>query len=281
MFDSISLRVVIVTRKEPSFALSRWRVEDKITELNSTDLKFSGEEIKEFFSRYFSLAFDEDMLKIVERQTEGWAAAMQLTGLSIKNMGKAQAECFIKDFSGNNRFITDYLMDEVLDSQEEQIRTFLNRTCVLKKFNRELCDAVADFQDSGKIIDRLEKDNLFIVSLDDSHTWYRYHHLVSELLRTGMDENQKIELCRKASQWCRKNDFIEEALEYAMEAKDGEMAASLVKDEAAELFQKGELKTLLSWLNSISAIKKEKDGILEIYKAWCLLITGEIAEANG
>ena len=276
----LSLVLVIITRQEPSLALSRWRVEDRITELSSTDLKFAGAEIREFFCRYFNRIFDDDMLRGVERQTEGWVAGMQLTGLSIKNMEIAQAKSFFKEFNGNNRFITNYLMDEVLENQEGQIRDFLNGTCILKKFNGELCDAVTGIKDSGKIINRLEKDNLFIISLDNNHTWYRYHHLFSEFLRTGLDEEQKAEMCKKASLWCRMNGFVEEALEYALEAKDGETAASLVKEKAMELFQAGELKKLLSWLNSISTIRKEKEDILEIYRAWCLMITGEIDEAN-
>lgn len=280
LLDSISLRLIIITRQEPPLAFSRWRVRDKMTELNSSDLKFTGAEIREFFGRCFNMIFDDDMLQIIEKQTEGWAAGMQLTGLSIKNMDKAQAKSFIKEFSVNNRFITDYLMDEVLERQEEQIRVFLYRTCMLKKFSGELCAAVTGITDSRKIIDRLEKDNLFIVSLDNSRTWYRYHHLFSEFLRTGTDEDRKTELCKKASLWCGENGFAEEALEYALEAKDGEAAANLVKGEAMNLFQKGNLKTLLSWLNSVSAIKEEKEGILEIYRAWCLLITGEIDEAN-
>lgn len=280
LLDSISPRLVIITRKEPSLALSRRRVEDKITELNSTDLKFTSSEIRGFFSRYFNLVFDDDMLKIVENQTEGWAAGMQLTGLSIKKMEKTQAKSFMKEFNGNNKFITDYLMDEVLKSQEEQIRVFLNRTCALKKFNGELCDAVTGIKDSRKIIKRLETENLFIISLDDTHTWYRYHQLFSEFLSTGLDEDLKAEICRKASSWCKKHGFIEEALEYALEAKDAEAVANLVKDNAMKLFLKGELMTLLSWIKLVAAIKKEKESTLEIYKAWCLLLTGEIDEAN-
>ena len=280
LLNSMLLKIIIITRQEPPLAFSRWRVEDRITELNSADLRFTSKEIKEFFGRCFDMVFDDDMLQEVEKQTEGWAASMQLTGLSIKNMEEAQARSFIKEFSGNNQFITDYLMDEVLENQEEQIRIFLNRTCILKKFNGELCEAVTGIKDSSKIIKRLEKDNLFIVSLDNSHTWYRYHHIFSQFLRTDLEENHRAEMCRKASLWYRENGFTESALEYALEAKDGETAASLVKDKAMELFQKGELKTLLSWLNSISEIKAEKDGILEIYRAWCLLITGEIGEAN-
>jgi LuxR family maltose regulon positive regulatory protein len=280
LLDSMLLRLIIITRQEPSLSFSRWRVEDRITELNSTDLRFTSAEIGEFFGRYFNLFFDDDMLQAVEKRTEGWAASMQLTGLSIRNMEKAQAKSFIEDCSGKNRFITDYLIDEVLESQEEQVRIFLNRTSVLKKFNGELCDAVTGIKDSSKIIKQLEKENLFIVSLDDCHTWYRYHHLFSQFLRAGLEEGRKAEMCRRASLWHRENGFAEEALEYALEAKDGETAVGLVKEMAIELFQKGELKTLLSWLNSLSEIQEEKDGGLEIYRAWCLLITGEIDEAN-
>jgi len=276
----LNLIVVILTRHDPPFTLPRWRGRDRITELRTDDLKFDGKEIGEFFSRYFDIILDDDILKIVEERTEGWAAGLQLTGLSVKNMEKSQARSFVMQYKGNNRFITDYLIEEVLERQEGRIRDFLAKTCMLKRFRAELCDYVAETEDGKIILEQLEKENLFIVPLDSSRTWYRYHHLFSEFLRTGLDEKQKAETCRKASLWCRENGFTEEALEYALEAKDGETAASLVKAEAMELFQKGELKTLLSWLNSTAAIKEEKEGILEIYRAWCLLITGEIGEAN-
>ncbi|WRS28643.1 LuxR C-terminal-related transcriptional regulator [Oscillospiraceae bacterium MB08-C2-2] len=280
LLGSRSLRLIISTRQKPPIAFSRWRVRDKMTELNFSDLKFSGAEIKEFFGKSFNIVFDDDMLQTIETQTEGWAASMQLTGLSIKNMDKAQAKRFIKEQGASNRFIADYLMDEVVKMQEEQTCGFLYRTCMLKKFNRELCVAVTGIADSKKIIDRLEKDNLFIVALDHSHTWYRYHPLFSELLKANMDDDRKAELCKNASLWCEENGFAEEALEYALEAKDGEAAASLVKGEAISLFQKGKLKTLLSWLNSVSEINQDKESTLELYRAWCLLISGEMDEAN-
>ncbi len=274
-----SMQFVIITRREPALAFSKCRVEDKITELNARDLKFTRAEINGFFSRYFKLTLKEESLEIIEKQTEGWVAGMQLIGLSLTYMERNREEALIKEFSSNNRFITEYLMDEVLKNQEEQLRTFLNKTCILKEFNEELCEAVTGMKHCRAIIQQLEKENLFIISLDDTNTWYRYHHLFSEFLRKNQEETGKIEICRTASLWCKKNGYTEAALEYALQAKDGEAAACLVKDRAIELFRKGELKNLLTLLNT-DLIRKEKDGILELYKAWCMLFTGEVDEAS-
>lgn len=271
---------IILSRQDPPFTLSRWRARDRITEIRAIDLKFEIGEIKEFFSRYFGIVFEEDVLRIIVERTEGWAAGLQLTGLSIKDMGKNQARQFVMQYKGNNRFITDYLIDEVLERQEDQIRSFIKSTCMLKRFRVELCDYMIGTGDSRGILEKLERENLFIIPLDSSRTWYRYHHLFSEFLQLQLDESQKTEACKKACLWFRENGFTEEALEYALEAEDGETAACLVKNEAMELFQKGELKTLLSRLNSVAEIKKKKEGMLEIYRAWCLLIIGEISEAN-
>lgn len=280
LINGVTMRLVIITRKEPELAFSKCRVEDKITELNARDLKFTKVEIEEFFSRYFKLNLKEQSLETIEKQTEGWAAGMQLIGLSLTNMEGNREDAFMKEFSGNNRFITEYLMDEVLKNQEEELRDFLNKTCILKEFNEELCEAVTGRKDSRSIIQKLEKENLFIISLDDTKTWYRYHPLFSEFLRSNQEETAIAEISRMAGQWCRKNGYTEAALAYALQAKDQETAVCLVKDRAIELFQKGEVKNLLTLLNSDLLVKKEKDGILEIYKAWCMLLTGEIDEAR-
>ncbi len=282
LLDSPSLDVVaaILTRQDPPFTLPRWRARDRITEVRAEDLRFDAREMKEFFGRYFGISLENDILKMIEERTEGWAAGLQLTSLSIRDMEKKQVRSFVEQYKGSNRFITDYLIDEVLERQEDRVRNFLFKTCILKRFRAELCDYMTGTEDSISILEQLERENLFIVPLDSSRTWYRYHHLFSEFIRLQLDEEQKTEAYKKACFWFRENGFIEEALEYALEAKDGETAASLVKNEAMMLFQKGELKTLLSWLNSIAAIREEKEGILEIYRVWCLLITGEIPEAN-
>ena len=272
-----NITIVILTRKDLPFMLSKWRARDRITELKARDLKFEAKEVKAFFEKNFDIYFDDDTLKVVEERTEGWAAGLQLIGLSMKHMGEAQARDFIKAFKGNSRFIIDYLLEEVLRRQAEHVREFLIKTCVLKRFNTELCDAVTGMS-SRSIIDQLESENLFVVSLDDSRTWYRYHHLFSEFLQTWLEEDEKADIRKKAGLWFNENGFAEEALEYALEAKDGAAAESVVKHEAERFFRSGDLKTLLSWSNSVLKIKKECDPVIEAYRACCLLTAGEIRE---
>lgn len=272
--------MVIIARKNPPFKLSKWRARDRITELKAIDLKFEPKEAKAFFESNFNIYFDDHMLKAVEERTEGWAAGLQLTGLSIKHMGEAQAKDFIREFPGNNRLIIDYLLEEVLQNQTEQVRSFLIRTCVLKRFNAGLCDAVTGMS-SRSVIDQLERENLFVVSLDNSRTWYRYHHLFSEFLQTWLEENEKAEIRRKASAWFNEKGFAEEALEYALEAKDGAAAEAVVKQEAESFLRNGDLKTLLSWSNSVLKIKEDCDPIISAYRTFCLLTSGEIREGYG
>lgn len=272
--------IVILTRKDPTFALPKWRVRDRITELKAGDLKFEAKEIKTFFESNFGICFDDNTLKAVGEKTEGWAAGLQLTGLSLKHMSEAQAKDFITEFKGNNRFVIDYLLDEVLRRQEEQVRSFLLKTCVLKRFNAELCEAVTGMS-SRSIIDQLENENLFVVSLDSSRTWYRYHHLFSEFLQAWLREPEKADIRKRASWWFNENGFAEEALEYALEAKDGAAAERVVKQEAKRLLWSGDLKTLLSWSNSLLKVKKECDPIITAYRTFCLLTSGEIREGYG
>lgn len=281
MLDSTvpGLVTVIITRQDPAFTLSRWRAKDRLTELRAWDLRFATEEIEEFFDRNFAIRFDKDMLRMIEERTEGWAASLQLTGLSLKNMGEAQARSFVEQFKGNNRFIIDYLVEEVLERQRAETRDFLRNTCVLKRFSTELCDYVLDTEGSRGVMEQLERENLFMVPLDSSRTWYRYHHLFAEFLQIGLDERHRRELNRKASLWCSGNGLVEEALEYALEAEDGELAEQLLKQDAARLFQNGEFKTLLSSLNSVSKIREKRDALLDAYRAWCLFLTGDVGEA--
>lgn len=277
--EGLSMVSAIVTRQDPPFTLSRWRARDRVTELRTGELKFETREIGEFFDKNFDIQFDSELLRVVEERTEGWAASLQLTGLYLKNMEEMQARSFIEQFRANNRYIIEYLVEEVLERQGEETRAFLKSTCMLKRFRAELCDAVRGERESRSIIEKLDKENLFIVPLDSTRTWYRYHQLFSEVLGMWSDEAQKAEISKKAGRWCKENGFIEEAMEYALEAGDGALAESLVKQEAVTLFQRGAVKTLLLWLNAIRNIKPERDIALDAYRALCLYITGEEYEA--
>lgn len=277
--QELNMTLVLLTRQDPPLSLSRWRARDRMFELRTWDLKFEAEDIKAFYSNNFKMNFNDEMIEAIFKQTEGWIAGMHLIGLSLKNMGESQARSFIDAFKGNNRYIIEYLLEEVMERQDDQIRDFLIRTGMLKRFNSELCDAVLGIEGSKSIIEQLEKDNLFIVPLDNSRTWHRYHHLFSEFLRLRSNEHQKAEIYRKVIPFLRERGFNEEALEYALESKDGDSAESLILQEAVHMIDRGEVKTLLSWLNAVKSIKENSDVMLDTYRAWCLFLTSEINEA--
>lgn len=274
-----NILTIILTRQEPPFTISRWRVRDRLTELSSYDLAFADAEIKDFFSKNFDISFDEDILKLLEERTEGWAAGLQMIGLSVKNIKGLQARDFIEQFNGNNRYIVDYLMDEVFNIQEDQVRTFLKETSVLKSFNEELCNTITGLDCSKKIIEQLERENLFIIPLDSSRTWYRYHNLFSEFLRSEFDEQQKIEIYKKASIWYKEKGLAEMAIEYAIEANDGEMALSLLKPVSLKYFQDSRIGALLELLKSVKKISNQLDVEEETCRAWCLFLLGNTDEA--
>ncbi len=275
-----NILTIILTRQDPPFNLSRWRAGDILTELRSSDLRFEPTEIKEFFIKSFNINFENETLQILEERTEGWAAGLQLIGLSLRNIKKEeQGRCFIKQINGNNRFVTDYLMEEVFERQETQIQEFLKKTSILKSFNEELCNTITGLNCSRQILDRLERDNLFLVPLDCNRTWYRYHHLFSEFLRTGLDETLRAEICRKASAWCENKGFIELAFEYALEARDCEMALSLVNQVSSKYLYNGAIETLLEHLNSVKEISDKTDAEIETCRAWCLFLLGETDKA--
>ncbi len=276
-----SILIIIITRQDPPFSLSRWRAGDILTELRSFDLRFETNEIKEFFYKNFHIGFENETLEILEERTEGWAAGLQLIGLSLKNINKEQqGRSFNEQFSGNNRFIADYLMEEVFERQEAQIQVFLKKTSILKSFNEELCNYITGLNCSKQIIERLEKENLFIVPLDSNRNWYRYHHLFSKFLSAGLDEKLKLEICRTASAWYKTKGLLELAFEYALEAKDGEMALSLVNQVSTKYLYNGSIEKLLELLNSVKDISNKTDAEVETSRAWCLFLLGETDKAH-
>ncbi len=279
-FKLHNIRPIIITRQDPPFTLSRWRAGDRLTELRSFDLRFGTKEIEEFFNKRFLVKLELDKLKILEQRTEGWAAGLQLIGLSFKNIKQEQGDTgLIKQFTGNNRFVADYLMEEVFEKQDTQIRAFLKKTSILRIFNEELCNNVTGLNNSKQILERLEKENLFIVPLDGNRNLYRYHNLFSEFLGMRLDSSLKIEICRKASEWYKSNGFIELAFEYAQEAKDGEMMLSLINQVSSKYLFSGRIEKVLEFLNSIKKAINRMDVEVETLRAWCLFLLGKTEKA--
>lgn len=282
LLDAAGLNIILVmlTRQDPPLSLPRLRVRNQVIELRTQDLKFDEDEIREFLNSKFNINIDDSILKVVKESTEGWAASMQLAGLSMNHSGAARTKNLVEQIRGNNNYIADYLMDEILKNQTLQIRNFLEKTCVLNKFCAELCTEVTGLDNCTGIIEQLEKDNLFIIPLDNSRTWYRYHHLFSEFLQQMLGERQRHEICRKAGLWFKEKGYSEEALEYALEVKDGGAAESLIKQEAIKFLKSGNLLSLLLKLNSLVDINEDCDVLIGAYRVFLLMTMGEIYEAH-
>jgi LuxR family maltose regulon positive regulatory protein len=224
------MHLIITTREDPNLPLPRLRVRGQLAELRSADLRFSLSETTEFLNRVMDLNLSAANIDALEASTEGWVAGLQLAALSMH--GRSDIPGFIKAFAGDDRFVVDYLVEEVLQNQPENVRNFLLQTSILDRLNGSLCDAVTD-QDEGKgLLETLERGNLFVVPLDDKRQWYRYHHLFAEVLRTRSIEEQPDRvpaLHRKASEWYEQNDLPADAIHHALEAGDIVRAAGLVE----------------------------------------------------
>ena len=162
----------------------------------------------------------------LERRTEGWITAIQLAALSMQ--GREDIPGFIAGFAGDDRYIVDYLVEEVLQRQPEDRRSFLLQTSILSRLNGPLCEAVTRRGGGGAMLEALEHGNLFLFPLDDRRQWYRYHHLFADVLQARLlDErpDDLAELHRRASDWCEQNGERSEAIRHAMAGKQFERAA--------------------------------------------------------
>ncbi len=224
------LHLVLTTRADPPLPFARLRVRNQLTEIRATDLSFSVNETSEFLNELMNLNLSNKDITILESRTEGWIAGLQLAALSLQ--GRDNIAQFVDSFAGDNRHIVDYLAEEVLNLQSEPIQGFLLQTSILERFSASLCDFITNKKGSQKVLDRLEKTNLFIIHLDDKRQWYRYHHLFADLLRQKLQQRENLsisELHIRASIWYEKNNLEIEAFDHAIAAQNFARAADILE----------------------------------------------------
>ena len=197
-----NVHLVIATRSDPPLPLSRMRARGELVEVRSADLRFTEVEAADYLADSMDLTLsDADVATLADR-TEGWAAALQLAALSLQ--GRDDPGAAVAKFAGDDRFIVDYLVDEVLDRLPADVRTFLLDTCILDRLTGPLCDAVTERSDGASVLRELERANLFLVPLDDSRQWYRYHQLFADVLRSHLgreDPDRVAAVHRRAADW--------------------------------------------------------------------------------
>jgi LuxR family transcriptional regulator, maltose regulon positive regulatory protein len=279
LLDHLPPRVhlVIASRTDPALPLARLRARGELVEVRAADLRFAPEEAAAYLNQVMRLDLTERDVEALEERTEGWIAALQLAALSMQ--GRADVADFIASFAGDDRYIVDYLVEEVLQRQSDRVRSFLLQTSVLERLNGSLCDAVTD-QDGGKaMLEALERGNLFVVPLDARRRWYRYHHLFADVLRARVEDEQPDqlpELHRRASAWYAQNGEPSEAIRHALAAKDFHSAADLVERAVPELFRSRQEATLLGWLAALPDSVLRCRPVLSNAYAGALLSTGDI-----
>jgi LuxR family maltose regulon positive regulatory protein len=295
------MHLVIVTREDPNLPLARLRVRGQLTEVRVTDLRFTPAEAAAFLNQVMSLNLSAEEIAALETRTEGWIAGLQLAALSMR--GREDVSGFIKAFAGDNRYIVDYLVEEVLHRQPERVRSFLLQTSILQRLCGPLCDAVRfdgakspstpkgdavcfaksetrSRPEGGRaILESLERGNLFVVPLDDKRQWYRYHHLFAEVLHAHLMEelpHQVPTLHRRASQWYEQNGLPADAIRHALTAGDFERAAGLVELVWPAMDRSFQSATWLGWVQALPAELIRARPVLSVDYAWALLDSGEL-----
>jgi LuxR family maltose regulon positive regulatory protein len=275
------MHLVIATRQDPPLYLGRLRARDHMTELRAADLRFTSLEAADFLNQVMGLNLSSEDIAELETRTEGWIAGLQLAAISMR--GYEDRANFIKSFTGGHRLVLDFLIEEVLGQQPENIQNFLLKTAILDRMTGSLCDAITGQENGQETLEILARANLFIVSLDEERHWYRYHHLFADLLRQRLRQTQPDQLpilYRTASEWHKQANTFNEAIEYLYRARDFEGMANLIDEQAENFWKRGEHLRLRGWLTNLSIDLVSTKPQLCIIHAHYLLSAGQLDEGN-
>ncbi len=275
------LRLVLVTRSDPPFPLSRFRGQNQLIELRTADLRFNPEETTAFLNAVMGLTLTSEQVDTLERRTEGWIVGLQMAAISLqgkqRTLGPEGTSTFIKTFTGGHRFVMDYLIEEVLATQPAEVQEYLLQTSVLDQLSAPLCDVLTGRTDGKEILRKIEAANLFLVPLDEERRWYRYHHLFADLLQRKLiqdNADQVANLHDRASRWFEANGYLEEAISHALASQDVYRAGDLVEKIGLEMIRTGELILLNQWLEVLPPELGQRKPWLAIFQAWASYYIG-------
>jgi LuxR family transcriptional regulator, maltose regulon positive regulatory protein len=270
------IHLVIGSRADPALPLARLRGRGELVEIRAADLRFTPDEAAAYLSGVMGLVLTAADVAALEGRTEGWIVALQLAALSLQ--GREDVAAFIDGFAGDDRYIVDFLAEEVLQRQPEQVQQFLLQTSILDRLSGPLCDAVTGRDGSKAMLAALERGNLFLVPLDDRRRWYRYHQLFADVLHARLRDEQPDdvpELHRRASGWHEQNDEPSEAIRHALAARDFDRAADLVELAIPAMRKSRQEAAVLGWLELLPDEVVSVRPVLSVGFAGALLAGGE------
>lgn len=279
----LKMKLVIITREDLAFPLSKYRVSNKILELRIADLRFTKEEAATFLANQLGQDIDEEQAALLTKRTEGWIAGLQLAVLSMQ--GVQDINRFVKEFSGRQTYVMDYLIEEVLEKQPQEVKDFLLKTSILEYFSFNLCDSLLDQGNgySSRMIAYLQQNNLFLIPLDQDRKWYRYHHLFRELLRQRLPQYlQSIgsttveELHCRAGDWFNQEGLSIEAIHHYLAGQFYNQAAALIECKWAEMDGQSQSSTWLAMSRLLPESIIENRPVLALGYGWALIDTGDL-----
>ena len=286
-----NMHIVLGSRSDPPLPLARLRVQGQLLELRAADLRFTPDETTRFLNEMMQLDLSVEMIAILEARTEGWVAGLQLAGLSLA--GRSDKERFLSSFTGGHRYLIEYLLEEVINHQPEEVQSFLLSTSILERMCGPLCDAILGDRGQGiedstastpyplipsnsqSVLEYLEYANLFLVPLDDERIWYRYHHLFRDFLQTRLQKEQPecvAALHRVACAWYAAHGLLREAVEHALQTQDWDYAASLVEQHGYTMMVHSELSTIAEWCAAFPEEVMQARPLLCILQSWALVL---------
>ena len=280
----VQLHLIITSRSEPPLPLALLRARDGLNWLGSRDLRFTPEEAAQFLQQTMGLQLTQGQILQLDEQVEGWVTGLQLIALALQ-----ESVTLPEAFSGSQRYLVDYLADQVMDRQSPEVQEFLLQTAVLNQFNAELCEQLLNLEPLAdgacqQLLEQIEAANLFLVPLDAERRWYRYHHLFGDFLNGRLQQQKTAteiaQLHHRAACWYHEQNQPLVAIDHALAAGDYDLAASLMEVVARDVLMFGEGITLRHWVEALPEALQTKNPRLTLFYIWSLIRTGEFSRAK-
>jgi len=278
---SDNIHIVILTRSDPALSISRLRSQHQLVELRSSDLSLSTNDISVLFNKKLKIRLSNDDVSTLKAKTEGWIAGLQLTAISMQSCEDTSE--FVKDLKGDNRYIMDYLLEEVLKIQSDEMKDFLIKTSVLEQMCAPLCNTLLKREDSQQVLESLEQNNMFIIPLDANRTWYRYHHLFADLLIQRflqLDHEIIDDIHNRASAWFEENAMSEFAIDHALEIKNFDRSIKIISSIVEKMWEVGHHSAILRYGNLLPDEVIRGNPEFALYFSWILITVGQAAESE-
>jgi LuxR family transcriptional regulator, maltose regulon positive regulatory protein len=277
------MHLVVLTRADPPWPLARLRSQGRLGEFRAADLRFTDAEAAAFLARALDGGLPPEDVTLLQQRTEGWAAALQMAALSLAGQaGQEDRHAYLTAFAGENRFVADYLAEEVISRQPEPVQRFLMLTAILERMSAPLCAAVTGQADAGALLAQIERSNLFLIPMDDERRWFRYHHLFADLLRARLRRllpDLVPTLLRRASEWHEAAGHTVPAVTYALAGEDHQRAARLVEQNVHGWWGLA-AHDFMRLLARLPEAVIQSCPTLSVYQAWVGILTGRLSEAT-